>query len=269
MAGSLEYGPIICVEGPHKGRVGYFDDIGNDCSLCSNNYCLHNYNTNDCDNCLQNETKASECIELAIIYFGEMILCTKNHMIPIEYCSNTIHMRDLAKRVEELQKSMYGEKNNSEKNDLLLELGYAKTLFYAKYVLSNISSDKGKKLLISHSSKDKTFANCLYADLIEQGHNPWLDNRDIKPGQFILKEIQKALKHADYTLMLLSPNTIMSDWVVAEWESAYWDEITTPKVKVTPLLIKSCEIPPFQKTRKYLDIRNKHQDSLDYLLKSI
>jgi len=269
MANSLEYGPIICIEGTHKGRVGFFDDIDSGCNLCSNDCCFHNCNVNDCDNCPRNEAGAGECPELAIIYFGEMLFCAKYHMIPIEYCSNTIPMRALVKRIEELKESICSEKNNSKKNALLLELDYAKTQFYEKHILSNISSDKGKRLLISHSSKDKAFANCLYADLVEQGHNPWLDDRDIKPGQSIPKEIQKALKHADYILVLLSPSSIISDWVAAEWEAAYWDEITNQKIKVIPLLIENCDVPPLLKTKKYIDFRENYQHNLDYLLKSL
>ena len=269
MADFLEYGPVICVDGPHKGRIGYYDDTDSNCNLCSNNCCSHSCSINNCDNCPQSETKNNECPELAIIYFGEMFFCTKYHMVPIEYCSNTIPMRDLVNRIEELKESICREKNNSKKNDLLFELDYAKTHFYEKHILSNISSDKGKQLLISHSSKDKAFANCLYADLVEQGHNPWLDDRDIKPGQFILKEIQKTLKHADYTLVLLSPNSIMSDWVAAEWEAAYWDEVTNQKVKVIPLLIESCDISPLLKTKKYIDFRDNYQYNFDYLLNSL
>jgi len=69
MADFLEYGPIICVEGSHKGRVGYFDDTDIDCGSCSNDCCFRNCNINDCDNCPQNEMKDNECPELAIVYF--------------------------------------------------------------------------------------------------------------------------------------------------------------------------------------------------------
>jgi len=176
-------------------------------------------------------------------------------------------MRDLVKRIEELKDSIWHEKKSTQKNALLVELDYAKTQFYEKHILSSISSDKGRRLLIYHSSKDKAFANCLYADLVEQGHSPWLDDRDIKPGQSIPKEIQKALKYADYILVLLSQNSIISDWVAAEWEAASWDEVTNQNVKIIPLLIENRDIPSLLKTKKYIDFREDYQSSLDYLLK--
>ena len=37
----LKYGPIICTEGQHKGRIGYFDDTDSDCSQCLEECCYH------------------------------------------------------------------------------------------------------------------------------------------------------------------------------------------------------------------------------------
>ncbi|MCL2593887.1 MAG: toll/interleukin-1 receptor domain-containing protein [Defluviitaleaceae bacterium] len=271
MDNPLEYGAIICVDGPHKGKIGYFYDNAHDCNLCSEDCCSDNCNfeDKDCHDCPEYKTGHGNCPKFAIVYFGDMLLCTNYYMVPIEHCSNVIPMIDLINRIEELRRSIRRAKNNSKKNDLLIELEYVRTQFYEKHILSSISSNKGKILLISHSSKDKEFANCLYADLVEQGHTPWLDDRDIKPGQSIPKEIQKILSRADYILVLLSPNSVTSSWVAAEWESAYWDEIESQKVKLIPLLIEHCDISQLLKTKKYIDFREHYQQSFNYLLKSL
>jgi len=57
--------------------------------------------------------------------------------------------------------------------------------------------------------------------------------------------------------------------VPAEWETAYLDEITNQKVKIIPLLIESCDIPPFLKIKKYIDFRENYGHNLSYLLNPI
>jgi len=267
----LEYGPIICVAGRHKGRIGYFDNEDWDCNLCKKECCSRDcdFETDDCENCAKFETKHGECPIFAAVYFGEMLFCSTYHTIPIEHCTNDIPMKDLVARIEILQNTIPRTKQNKKKSELLQELQYAQELFYEKHASALFANKEGKRLFISHSSKDKGLANCLYVDLIEHGHNPWLDDRDIKAGQSIPSEIQKGLGEADFILVLLSPNSVTSNWVNVEWESAYWDEVNNNKVKVIPILLKDCDIPKFLKPKKYVDFRNDYQQGLRLLLRDI
>ena len=243
MSDSLYYGPVICTCGPCKGRIGYFDDtdIGDD-----------------------------GCTEYAIVYWGDMLFCSTYSLVPPEYCSNQIPMKDLISRIGILKSQIVGiAKDNRKKAELLLELEYAETLFYEKHILATFSNKGGKRLFISHSSKDKAFANCLYADLVEHGHHPWLDAWDIKAGQSIPGEIQKGLSAADYTLVLLSPHSVESEWVTAEWETMFWEEINSRRTKIIPLLLEDCCIPVFLKAKKYIDFRENYPQSFHDLLMSL
>lgn len=271
MAEALEYGPVICINRPHKGRIGYFDDTDIDCTLCKEECCYHDCDMDiECDNCNRNEKEHVKCPEFAIVYWGNMLFCSKYSILSAEYCSNTIPMKELYNRIEILRNKICRiPKETKKKAELLEELEYAQTLFYEKHILTSFSSKDGKRLFISHSSKDKGFANCLYADLIEQGYNPWLDEWDIKAGQSIPSEIQKGLAAADYTLVLLSPHSVKSNWVTVEWETVFWDEINSRKTKVIPILLENCDIPQFLKTKKYVDFRENYQQGLSYLLRSL
>lgn len=196
-------------------------------------------------------------------------MCSQYSMVPMEYCTNTIPMQTLVQRIEALQVDVAQARSHKRKEKLLLELEYAQKLFYEKHIQSVFANQKGKQLFLSHSSKDKDFANCLYADLAEQGHTPWLDERNIKAGASIPAEIQKGLASADYVLVLLSPHSVASEWVRAEWEALFWEEMNTRKIKVIPLLIEDCEIPPFLKVKKYIDFREDYAQGLSRLLQDI
>ena len=49
--------------------------------------------------------------------------------------------------------------------------------------------DQGKKLYLAHSSLDKGYVRRIHADLKRLGHNPWLDEIEIKVGESIVEKI--------------------------------------------------------------------------------
>lgn len=72
------------------------------------------------------------------------------------------------------------------------------------------------KLFISHSSVDKWVARQLSHLLEESGHQTFLDEKDIKTGDSIDSSIQTSLQQSDALLLLLSPASIKSQWVLIE-----------------------------------------------------
>ena len=86
------------------------------------------------------------------------------------------------------------------------------------------------KIFLSHSSKDKQFVFQLGEDLKALGHEPWLDEWEIKVGECIPSKIDHAIGEADYVIIVLSPDAVKSGWVEREWQSKYWDEIEQNRV---------------------------------------
>jgi len=111
------------------------------------------------------------------------------------------------------------------------------------------------KIFISHSSKDKQFALQLASDLKELGHQPWLDEWEIKVGECIVSNVQRGLEECEYVIVVLSENSVKSNWVENEWKAKYWDEVETGKIMVLPVLISNCTIPSLLKTKRYADFR--------------
>lgn len=125
------------------------------------------------------------------------------------------------------------------------------------------------KIFISHSSKDKKFVFQLGKDLRERGHEPWLDEWEIKVGECIPSKIDQAIGEADYVIIVLSPDAVNSGWVEREWQSKYWDEMKKNKTLVLPILISDCQLPNLLKTKKYADFRNDYRVGIANLIAAI
>jgi hypothetical protein len=125
------------------------------------------------------------------------------------------------------------------------------------------------KIFISHSSKDKEFAGRLAFDLKELGHNPWLDEWEIKVGECIATKIEENLSNSDYVVLVLTPQSVASGWVDREWKTAYWTEIEQRRILVLPVLLEDCEIPTLLKTKKYADFRKNYAIGLAQLVQPI
>ena len=74
---------------------------------------------------------------------------------------------------------------------------------------------------ISYSTKDEDLAKRLYADLQAKGVRCWFAPEDLTIGDKFRTEIDRAIRVHDKLLLLLSANSILSDWVEKEVETAF------------------------------------------------
>ena len=72
------------------------------------------------------------------------------------------------------------------------------------------------EIFISHSSRDKWAARRISEDLQKLGATTFLDEKDIRTGHSIDDSIRKGLKTCDNFLLLISPSSLKSDWVLVE-----------------------------------------------------
>lgn len=77
---------------------------------------------------------------------------------------------------------------------------------------------------ISYASKDDEFARRLYADLQAKGVRCWFAPENLKIGDRFRKSIHDAIRIHDKLLLVLSENSVKSDWVEKEVESAFEQE---------------------------------------------
>jgi len=109
------------------------------------------------------------------------------------------------------------------------------------------------KVFLSYSSKNKNFVLKLDRNLRQLGHEPWLDEWEIKVGDCIVRKIEKGVSESDYIIVILTPYAVNSGWVEREWKAAYLNEIEKNRIIILPILLEECEIPTLLKTKKYAD----------------
>lgn len=88
---------------------------------------------------------------------------------------------------------------------------------------------------ISYSNKDETFAQRLHADLQQKGVRCWFAPEDMKIGDRIRPTIDQSIRIHDKLLVILSKNSMQSDWVEDEVETAVEEEAKRKETVLFPI----------------------------------
>lgn len=108
-------------------------------------------------------------------------------------------------------------------------------------------------VFLSHSSKDKAFTRKLAERLRELGVRVWIDEAEINIGDSLQSKIAEAIEETDYVAAVISHNSVQSSWVQHELQMAMSRELEDRSVRVLPILIEPCELPPFLRDKLYAD----------------
>lgn len=108
-------------------------------------------------------------------------------------------------------------------------------------------------VFLSHNIEDKAFVRRLARDLENQGISYWLDEAEIKAGESLIEKIRAGIDSVEYVAVVLSPNSVSSEWVKREVDVAMNQEIAGKRVKVIPILYRHCEMPGFLLGKKHVD----------------
>jgi uncharacterized protein YjbI with pentapeptide repeats len=88
---------------------------------------------------------------------------------------------------------------------------------------------------ISYSHKDEEFARRLYSRLRDTHIRVWFAPEDIKGGEKLYEQIDTAIKYHDKLLLVLSDNSIRSEWVITEIRKARREELKEKRRKLFPI----------------------------------
>lgn len=126
-------------------------------------------------------------------------------------------------------------------------------------------------IFLSHSHVDKDFARQLARDLQASGVTVWIDEGALGIGDSLVTNIGRAIDAAEYLGVLLSANSVTSEWVSREVEIALNSEIDGRKIKVLPLLLDNCQLPAFLRGKVLADFRDpaRYLHGLSKLLDSM
>lgn len=124
------------------------------------------------------------------------------------------------------------------------------------------------RIFISYSTKDSIFVDKLVLDLTSFSTKIFYEKWKIKVGDSIVERINEALLSHDNLVIILSKNSVKSDWVQRELNSSLMRQLKDKSIKIKPALIEECEIPPLLSDIKYADFRLDYQKGFTSLIDS-
>lgn len=117
-------------------------------------------------------------------------------------------------------------------------------------------------LFISYSHADKDFVDKLAMQLVARKVNVWLDRWEMHVGESLIDKIQQAVTDASALLVILSPDSVDSEWCKKELNSGLIRELEERRVVILPILARECKIPLFLREKMYADFRTNFDDGL-------
>ncbi len=124
-------------------------------------------------------------------------------------------------------------------------------------------------VFISYSSKDHEFVEKLSISLVQKRINIWLDKWEMQPGDSLIDKIQAGITNSSFLLVVLTNNSVQSEWCKKELNSGLMRELEKKEVVVIPVLKEDCEIPLLLKEKVYADFRTDFEDGMNSLIKPL
>jgi chromosomal replication initiation ATPase DnaA len=94
---------------------------------------------------------------------------------------------------------------------------------------------------LSYSSRDEEFARRLYSRLRDEGIRVWYAPEDVKGGERLYEQIDRAIQIHDRVLLILSESSLRSEWVATEIRKARKLELRENRRKLFPIRIVDYE----------------------------
>jgi hypothetical protein len=76
-------------------------------------------------------------------------------------------------------------------------------------------------VFISHAAADSKEADQIYEAILARGKKAFLSKKSLKAGEDFADKIRTALVSSRELWLLVSPNSLDSDWVISEWGAAW------------------------------------------------
>ena len=121
------------------------------------------------------------------------------------------------------------------------------------------------QIFIAYSRKDLPFAEQLAKDLKNSGFDVWFDVSGLGGGSRWGAEIENSIKNSQFVIVVLSPESIESEWV--ERETLLAGKL---KRKIIPLLYRTSEIPLIYLNLQHIDVQGEnYQQNFPEILRAL
>jgi hypothetical protein len=95
--------------------------------------------------------------------------------------------------------------------------------------------DQFLSCFISYSTKDEEFAKRLQSRMVQEKLRVWFAPKDMQGGKKLHEQIDEAIRGHDKLLLVLSPESMNSEWVMTEIRKARKAELKENRRKLFPI----------------------------------
>jgi len=123
------------------------------------------------------------------------------------------------------------------------------------------------RVFLCHGSEDKAAVRELYKRLEADGLRPWLDEKDILPGEEWTASIRKAIKTSRFVLVCLSPKSVSKIGYIQKEIAIALDRAEEQPEGVSyiiPVCLEPCDVP--ERLRRWQYVRLFEDGDYDRLL---
>lgn len=122
--------------------------------------------------------------------------------------------------------------------------------------MASSSAVRHEQIFISYSREDENFAEHFSQLLSAIGIRPWIDNRNLTRGAHFDSRIEEGIQDSSALLVLLSPRSVVSRWVLDETAFAL-----EAGIRVVPVMVEKCQIPIRLGSIHHIDWEQKMTES--------
>ena len=128
--------------------------------------------------------------------------------------------------------------------------------------LRRMPGARGARIFLSHSSKDRDFAEKLALDLTQRGFRVWLDRWHMGIGEHLTQSVRSGVTSSAFLVVVLSPHTSKSKWVSDELAWATAQERAQGRKILLPVRIGRGKVPKQVRDRVYADFSDSYSAAL-------
>lgn len=114
-----------------------------------------------------------------------------------------------------------------------------------------------KRIFLCYAKEDFEKVEALYTTLDEGGYRPWMDKKDLLPGQDWEAEITQAIEEADFFIACMSQQSVNKRGYVQKEVRFALDvlgEIPHGQIFLIPLRLEPCDIPSPLSSLHWIDL---------------
>lgn len=129
-------------------------------------------------------------------------------------------------------------------------------------------SNQPKRIFISYAHQDSDFVKQLVSSLEQYAElEITYDKKILAPGDSLF-DIFTEIEQCDFFLVVISKNSIQSNWVKQELSTAFIRRIQVGNITIIPLITDDAKIPPAISDTIYVDFRKNFGDACKELIET-